>query len=102
MVNPTPSDHMTQDATVSLGDGGTALAEIDVDLLSEMAPVAQQLYERHLRRCKHWYPHEHVPWGEGTDFSPGERIEEFQLPDAVRSSTPESCSSRRAGPTAGL
>lgn len=86
MVTPTPSDPTAAGSAVPLADGGTALAEVDVDLLSEMAPVAEQLFERHLKRCRNWYPHEHVPWGEGKDFSPGERIEEFQLPDAVRSS----------------
>jgi len=58
----------------------------DAELLREMTPVAEELFERHLKRCKHWYPHEHVPWSEGRDFAVGERIEEFQLPEAVRSS----------------
>ena len=58
----------------------------DADLLHELAPDATALMERHLGRSKTWYPHEHVPWGEGRDFQPGERIEEFALPEAVRSS----------------
>ena len=59
----------------------------DPALLSELAPHAERLYERHLTTCKPWYPHEAVPWGRGRDFVPGDTWDEndFPLPAAVRS-----------------
>lgn len=43
----------------------------DLALLAELAPVAGQLYERHLATTKEWFPHELVPWSLGEDFEPG-------------------------------
>ena len=44
----------------------------DTALLNELAPVAEQLLERHLDTAKEWFPHEMVPWSLGRDFEPGE------------------------------
>jgi acyl-[acyl-carrier-protein] desaturase len=59
----------------------------DRGLLTELAPVAEQLFDRHLARSKEWFPHLLVPWSRGRDFDPGEvwDAEAFPLPPAVRS-----------------
>jgi len=56
-------------------------------LLHELAPVAEQLLERHLASAKEWFPHELVPWNRARDFEPGEAWdpEEFPLDDNARS-----------------
>jgi acyl-[acyl-carrier-protein] desaturase len=56
-------------------------------LLTDLAPVAEQLLNRHLAKCKNWYPHESVPWTLGRDFTESDpwSAEDFPLPDAVRS-----------------
>ena len=58
----------------------------DHRLLQELAPVAEQLLERHLAASKEWFPHELVPWSRGRDFEAGEAWDpaEFPLDDAVR------------------
>jgi acyl-[acyl-carrier-protein] desaturase len=38
-------------------------------LLEELEPVVAAELDRHLRTAKDWYPHEYVPWSEGTDYS---------------------------------
>jgi acyl-[acyl-carrier-protein] desaturase len=54
--------------------------------LTDLAPVAERLLERHLSTAKEWFPHQLVPWGRGRDFEPGEEWEpEDDLPDGVRS-----------------
>ncbi len=59
----------------------------DDALLSELAPVAEQLLERHLVNAKEWFPHELVPWGRGRDFEPGETFDPAEAPmdEGVRS-----------------
>jgi len=58
-------------------------------LLHELAPVAEQLLERHLAQTKEWFPHEVVPWSRGRDFEPGtawtEAEADVDLPPEVRS-----------------
>jgi acyl-[acyl-carrier-protein] desaturase len=34
----------------------------DVTLLHELTPVAERLFDRHLRTAKEWFPHTLVPW----------------------------------------
>ncbi len=41
----------------------------DAALLSELTPVAEGLFERHLDTAKEWFPHELVPWSRGRDFA---------------------------------
>ena len=38
-------------------------------LLEELEPVVAVELDRHLRTAKDWYPHEYVPWSEGSDYS---------------------------------
>lgn len=62
-----------------------ALASTNQLLLDDLEPDAERLLERHLSRSKEWFPHEHVPWSQGRDFEPGERVGNESLPEAVRS-----------------
>ena len=59
----------------------------DVALLNELAPVTEQLLERHLANAKEWFPHELVPWGRGRDFEAGEAFDPDEAPmdEGVRS-----------------
>ena len=59
----------------------------DAALLNELAPVAEQLLERHLANAKEWFPHELVPWARGRDFEAGETFDPDEAPmdEGVRS-----------------
>ena len=37
-------------------------------LLHELEPVVESNLNRHLSTAKEWFPHEYVPWSQGTDF----------------------------------
>jgi acyl-[acyl-carrier-protein] desaturase len=37
-------------------------------LLRELEPVVEVNVNRHLAPAKEWFPHEYVPWSQGTDF----------------------------------
>jgi acyl-[acyl-carrier-protein] desaturase len=39
-----------------------------VDLLRDLEPVVEENLNRHLATAKEWFPHEYVPWSEGSDF----------------------------------
>ena len=56
-------------------------------LLRELAPMAEQLLERHLATTREWFPHELVPWGRARDLEPGATWSptEFPIDEAVRS-----------------
>lgn len=41
---------------------------VNDDLVRELEPVAARELERHLAMAKEWFPHEYVPWTEGTNF----------------------------------
>ncbi len=65
----------------------------EADLLRELEPTVERLYDRHLETTKEWFPHEHVPYGRGRDVHPDQawREEDADLAgatidDAVRSS----------------
>jgi acyl-[acyl-carrier-protein] desaturase len=63
------------------------LPKSKVDLLSEIAPDVERLYNRHLDAPRLWYPHEQIDWGQGQDFgthpwSPSD----YEISDGVRSS----------------
>jgi acyl-[acyl-carrier-protein] desaturase len=58
-----------------------------VDLLTEITPDVERLFNRHLEAPRLWYPHEQIDWGAGENFndrpwSPSD----YPLPDGVRSS----------------
>jgi hypothetical protein len=57
------------------------------DLLCELTPVAERLFDRHDRTAKEWFPHELVPWSRGRDVVPGQVWDPDETPtsDAVRS-----------------
>ncbi len=66
---------------------GTRAAESRVDLLEEIAPDVERLYNRHMEAPRLWYPHEQIDWGEGESFN--ERpwsAEDYPIGDGVRSS----------------
>ena len=56
-------------------------------LVRELTPVAERLYDRHDATAKEWFPHELVPWSQGRDFAPGEQWDatEVPMPEGVRS-----------------
>jgi acyl-[acyl-carrier-protein] desaturase len=37
-------------------------------LLTELEPTVEANLNRHLATAKEWFPHEYVPWSEGTDY----------------------------------
>src|SRR5215204_4941695 len=62
-------------------------------LLRDLEPTVERLLERHLATTREWFPHEHVPYGRGRDFDPGEEwkldsadLDGSTIDDAVRSS----------------
>jgi len=66
---------------------GTRAAKSRVDLLEEIAPDVERLYNRHMEAPRLWYPHEQIDWGEGESF--GDRpwsAQDYPLADGVRSS----------------
>jgi acyl-[acyl-carrier-protein] desaturase len=40
-----------------------------LELLTELEPVAEQNVNRHLSLAKEWHPHDYVPWDEGRNFA---------------------------------
>jgi len=60
----------------------------DPSLLLELAPVVEQLTDRHLATSKEWFPHELVPWGRASEAiaEPGWDEGLAPLPAGVRSS----------------
>jgi acyl-[acyl-carrier-protein] desaturase len=65
----------------------------EADLLRELEPTVERLYERHLETTKEWFPHEQVPYGRGRDVDPARVWRESDadlagatIDDAVRSS----------------
>jgi acyl-[acyl-carrier-protein] desaturase len=40
-----------------------------LELLTELEPVAEQNLERHLSIAKDWHPHDYVPWDEARNFA---------------------------------
>src|ERR1700747_2915432 len=63
------------------------LSAEDRGLLTELAPVAAHLFDRHLPPSKEWFPHVLVPGSGGGEFDPAETwdAQAFPLPPAVRS-----------------
>ncbi|MGV9413328.1 acyl-ACP desaturase [Nocardia sp. NPDC003693] len=40
-----------------------------LEILRELEPVAEQNLNRHLSMAKDWYPHDYVPWDQGSNFA---------------------------------
>ncbi len=49
-------------------DLSTRVAKSRVDLLEEIAPDVERLFNRHMEAPRLWFPHEQINWGEGEDF----------------------------------
>ena len=57
------------------------------DLLLEIAPDVERLYNRHLEAPRLWYPHEQINWGQGQNFGEHPWHEnDYPLSAGVRSS----------------
>ena len=52
------------------------------EVLRELTPVAERLYERHDATAKEWFPHELVPWTRGRNAVPGETWDPDEVPMA--------------------
>jgi acyl-[acyl-carrier-protein] desaturase len=58
-----------------------------IDLLTEIAPDVERLYNRHLEAPRLWFPHEQIDWGQGENFNTRPWSEtDYPLPAGVRSS----------------
>ncbi|MHB2027774.1 MAG: acyl-ACP desaturase [Acidimicrobiales bacterium] len=65
----------------------TRVAKSRIDLLEEITPDVERLYNRHLESPRLWYPHEQINWGEGEDFADRPwSPEDYPLGEGVRSS----------------
>ena len=40
-----------------------------IDILTEIAPDVERLYNRHLEAPRLWFPHEQIDWGQGESFA---------------------------------
>src|ERR1700685_1507871 len=68
-------------------DLSTRLAKSRVDLLEEITPDVERLYNRHMEAPRLWFPHEQINWGEGESFNKRPwSAEDYPLGDGVRSS----------------
>ncbi len=58
-----------------------------VDLLTEIVPDVERLYNRHLEAPRLWMPHEQIDWGQGENYGDHPWSEtDYPLADGVRSS----------------
>ena len=63
------------------------LPRSNVDLLSEIAPDVERLYNRHLEAPRLWFPHEQIDWGSGENFhDKAWSANDYPLAEGVRSS----------------
>ncbi|MFI0409476.1 acyl-ACP desaturase [Actinomadura sp. 3N508] len=42
--------------------------KFQLNLMVDLEPVAERELNRHLSMAKEWFPHQYVPWSEGSDF----------------------------------
>jgi acyl-[acyl-carrier-protein] desaturase len=58
-----------------------------IDLLTEIAPDVERLYNRHLEAPRLWFPHEQIDWGQGESYNTRPWSEsDYPLATGVRSS----------------
>jgi acyl-[acyl-carrier-protein] desaturase len=63
------------------------LPRTKTDLLCEIAPDVERLYNRHLEAPRLWFPHEQINWGQGENFADRPWSEaDYPLAAGVRSS----------------
>jgi acyl-[acyl-carrier-protein] desaturase len=62
-------------------------ATITNDLVEELVPTVERLYERHLGAAKAWLPHELIPWERAVESKPREawNVDDSPLSFGVRS-----------------
>ncbi|SKH18690.1 Probable acyl-[acyl-carrier protein] desaturase [Mycobacteroides abscessus subsp. abscessus] len=41
----------------------------DIEMLSELEPIAETNLNRHLAVATEWHPHDYVPWDRGRNFA---------------------------------
>ena len=41
----------------------------DLELLTELEPVAEDNLNRHISMSAEWHPHDYVPWDRGRNFA---------------------------------
>ncbi len=63
--------------------------EQTVRLLRDLEPVAEENLNRHLSVAKEWFPHEYVPWSDGTTYDgilggQAWSVEQSKIPDVAR------------------
>ena len=63
--------------------------EQTVRLLRDLEPVAEENLNRHLGVAKEWFPHEYVPWSDGTTYDgilggQAWSVEQSKIPDVAR------------------
>ncbi len=68
---------------------GSTQGLTQTQLLTELEPVVERELNRHLSQAREWFPHEFVPWSEGSNFDGllgGEAWspEQSKLPDVAR------------------
>ena len=57
------------------------------DLITELSPDVERLFNRHLEAPRLWFPHEQIDWGQGENFNEHPwSASDYPLPDGVRSS----------------
>lgn len=56
------------------------------EMMAELTPEVEKLYNRHLENAREWHPHELIPYDLGRDYKAEPwQPEDYPLPDAVRS-----------------
>ncbi|QIS01891.1 acyl-ACP desaturase [Nocardia brasiliensis] len=40
-----------------------------LEILTELEPIAARTLDRHLKLAKEWHPHDYIPWDEGRNFA---------------------------------
>lgn len=58
----------------------TATTTFSNDLVEELVPTVERLYERHLGATKGWLPHELIPWERAVESKPREAFDEAGSP----------------------
>src|SRR5215210_7703765 len=65
----------------------------DASLIRALEPTVEQLFDRHLATTKEWFPHQHIPYSRGRDWTAEEAWSEDSadlggavIDDAARSS----------------
>jgi acyl-[acyl-carrier-protein] desaturase len=67
--------------------GAGRLPKTKVDLLEELTPDVERLFNRHLESPRDWFPHEIIDWGQGQSYNEQPwSPEDYDIAPGVRSS----------------